>query len=223
MGKGTLVINFKNYPEIFGEASVRLAKAVERVSEKTGVEAVVAPPTPMLALVASEVKVLVYCQAVGMERGEKTTGAVTPEAVKAAGAKGTIINHSESRRTAAQLGSLLPRISALALDACLCARSAAEAGRLARSKSKYIAVEPPELIGTGVAVSRARPDVISDAASAVRRSGYPGKLLCGAGIVTGRDVSRALELGAEGVMVSSSVIKAENWSQKLEELARSLV
>ncbi len=223
MGKGTLVVNFKNYPEILGAASVTLAKAVQRVSEKTGVEAIVAPPTPMLALVVSEVKIPVYSQAVGAERGEKTTGAVLPEAVKAAKASGTILNHSESRRTPGQLRALLPRLSTLSLEVCLCARTAEEAGRLARSESRFIAVEPPELIGTGIAVSKARPELITEAASSVERSGYRGKLLCGAGIATGKDVSRAVELGAEGVMVSSSVVKADSWSQKLEELARPLM
>ncbi len=222
MRSGTLVLNFKNYAEALGDGSVRLAKAAEAVSERTGVETVVAPPAPMIALVASAVGLPVFSQSVAGETGEKTTGAVLPEAVKASGARGTILNHSESRLSVSDIGRLVPRLSKLSLQSCLCARSAPESARLAGLGSTYLAVEPPELIGTGVAVSKARPDLISRTARLVRESGYSGKLLCGAGIVTGKDVSRAIELGAQGVMVSSSVVKAKDWELKLEELARSL-
>ena len=47
-------------------------------------------------------------------------------------------------------------------------------------------------------------------------------VLCGAGIVSGEDVARAVELGADGVLVASSVVKAEDWEAKVRELANSL-
>lgn len=222
MGSRTLIVNFKNYPEVLGDGSLKLANAAQEVSEQTGVAVIVAPPTPLLALVASVVRIPVYSQSVGIEEGDKTTGAVLPEAVKASNAAGTILNHSESRRSSSELRRLLPRLSRLSLDVCLCAKTAGEAAKLAGAKPSYIAVEPPELIGTGIAVTKARPELIEDAVSSVGKAGYKGKLLCGAGIVTGKDVSKALELGAEGVLVSSSVVKADNWNLKLAELARSL-
>ena len=219
---GTLVVNFKNYAEVLGEGSVRLADAARRVAERTGVEIIVAPPTPMLALVASSAGIPVYSQGVGSEAGDKTTGAILPEAVKASKARGTILNHSESRRPPGELRRLVPRLAELSLEVCLCARTAAEAARLAPLGTKYLAVEPPELIGSGIAVSKAKPGLISHTVSAVRSTGYRGKLLCGAGIGSGLDVARAVELGAEGVLVSSSVVKARDWESKLDELARSL-
>jgi triosephosphate isomerase len=93
---------------------------------------------------------------------------------------------------------------------------------LARLEPDYIAVEPPELIGSGVAVSKARPGLVSQTVSRVKDTGFRGKILCGAGIVSGGDVKRAVELGADGVLVSSSVVKARNWPSKIEELAHSL-
>lgn len=219
---GTLIVNFKNYPEVLGKGSLRLAMSAQRVAETTGADLVVAPPSPFLALVASAARIPVYSQSVGREKGDKTTGATLPEAVSAAGAKGTILNHSESRRTLPELRILIPRLQRIGLEVCLCARTSAEAARLAKFRTKYLAVEPPELIGSGMAVSTARPELVARAASAVREAGYSGKLLCGAGIVSGRDVSRAVELGVDGVLVSSSVVKAADWDLKLGELARSL-
>ena len=218
----TLIVNFKNYPEVMGEGSVRLARAVQRVSESVGIQAIVAPPTPMLALVASKTNVQVYSQSVGSKSGDKTTGEVLPEAVKAAGAKGTILNHSESRRPPSELRTLFPRLVSLGMGVCLCSQTAGEAARLSSFGPKYLAIEPPELIGSGIAVSKARPELVQRTVLGVRRAGYKGEILCGAGIVSGEDVAKAVELGVDGVLVASSVVKAPDWESKVRELARSL-
>ena len=207
---------------MLGDGSIRLAQAVKRVADAVGVEAIVAPPTPMLALVASKTKVVVYSQTVGDESGDKTTGATLPEAVRGAGATGSILNHSESRRTPAELARLVPRLKGMGLGVCLCAQTSREAAKLSALGSQYIAIEPPELIGTGVAVSKAKPELVQRTVAAVRGAGYGGRILCGAGIVSGQDVSKAVELGADGVLVASSVVKAADWEAKVRELAGSL-
>ena len=218
----TLVVNFKNYPEVMGEGSVRLALAIEKVAEAVGVEAIAAPPTPMVSLVAAKARVPVYTQSVGSSVGDRTTGAILPEAVKGAGAAGTILNHSESRVPQAELKKLVPRLAGLGMEVCLCAQTPEEAAELSLLGTWYLAIEPPELIGSGVAVSRAKPDLIVKTVSAARQEGFRGKVLCGAGIVSGEDVSKAVSLGADGVLVASSVVKARDWESKLRELADSL-
>ena len=218
----TLIVNFKNYPEVLGEGSVRLALAVKRVSETVEVEAIVAPPTPMLALVASKTKAQVYSQSVGSSTGDRTTGTILPEAVKAAGASGTILNHSESRSSPAALRKLVPRLVSMGMGVCLCAETTQEAVELALTGPRYLAIEPPELIGSGMAVSKAKPELVERTVSAVKKAGYGGKVLCGAGIVDGGDVEKAVELGADGILVASSVVKAPDWESKVRELARSL-
>ena len=218
----TLIVNFKNYPEILGERSIGLALAVQRAAETARIEAIVAPPTPMLALVSSKVKIQVYSQSVGSRSGEKTTGEILPEAVKAAGAAGTILNHSESRLPPSELRRLVPSLTKMGMGVCLCCQTSSEAARLAPLEPKYLAIEPPELIGTGVAVSKARPELVQETVSAARKAGFDGRILCGAGIVSGGDVARAVELGADGVLVASSVVKAHDWGLQVRELAGSL-
>ena len=218
----TIVLNFKNYPQVMGRGSLLLARAAERVAKQTKVNIIVSPPNPMVALVAANVSIPVYSQSVGSEHGDMTTGAYLPEAVKAAGGSGTILNHSESRRQREELRKLVPRLHRLPLDVCLCARTSSEAAALAGLGSRYLAVEPPELIGSGIAVSKARPELITETISAVKKTGYRGLILCGAGIVTGHDVAKAVELGSEGILVSSSVVKANDWTSKVRELADSL-
>ncbi len=219
----TLVVNFKNYPEVRGEGSIRLAHAVKKVSDESGVEGIVCPPVPMISLVAAKVEIRVYSQTVGSTVGDRTTGALLPEAAKAAGAMGTLLNHSESRMPRHDLQRLVPRLEGLGMEVCLCSQTTKEAVELAPLAPKYVAIEPPELIGSGVAVSRARPGLVEDTVSSLREAGYAGKILCGAGIVSGEDVAKAVELGADGVLVASSVVKAKDWETKVLELARSLM
>lgn len=219
----TLIVNCKNYPEVLGEGAVRIALAAKRVAGAVEVDVIVAPPTPMLGLVASKTRARVFSQTVAGKTGDRTTGAILPEAVKAAGAAGTILNHSESRRPPAELTRLVTRLSGMGLEVCLCARTSQEAAKLAKLAPTYIAVEPPELIGSGVAVSRAKPGLIEKTVAAVRKAGYGGKVLCGAGIVSGEDVKMAVELGTDGVLVASSVVKAADWEAKVRELANSLL
>ncbi len=218
----TLIINFKNYAAVQGEGSVSLARAAERVSREVRAKIIVAPPSPMLALTVSKVGIPVFSQSVGIVKGEKTTGAVLPEAVREAGAAGTILNHSEARLERAVLPELVTRLRRLGLKTCLCARDSREAAAISRLGPEYLAVEPPELIGSGIAVSRAKPQVVAGTVAAARKAGYKGKVLCGAGIVSGEDVRIAIELGADGVLVSSSVVMAKDWAAKIGELARSL-
>lgn len=218
----TLLVNFKNYPEVMGEGSVRLALAMKRVADMIDIEAIAAPPVPMISLVAARTKVQVYSQTVGGRTGDRTTGELIPEALKGAGASGTILNHSESRRTKAELRRLVPRLVSMGLGVCLCSQTAKEATVLSKLGPRYLAIEPPDLIGTGTAVSKAKPDLIEKTVSAVRKAGFGGRVLCGAGIVSGEDVARAVELGVDGVLVASSVVKAGDWEAKVRELARSL-
>jgi triosephosphate isomerase len=218
----TLIVNFKNYPEVLGEGSVRLALAMKRVADSMDVEVIAAPPTPLLALVGSRTKVQVYSQTVSSKVGDKTTGAILPEAVKGAGAAGTILNHSESKKPLSELQKLVPRLVSMGMGVCLCAETTKEATGLASLGTRYVAIEPPELIGSGVAVSKAKPELVEKTVKSVRRTGYAGKILCGAGIVSGEDVAKAVELGADGVLVASSVVKAPDWESKVRELANSL-
>jgi len=202
--------------------SLDLAEVVGRAATSNRCEGIVAPPLPMISLVASKAAVKVFSQAVSSSVGDKTTGEVLPEAVISAGAVGTLLNHSESRMPANVLNKLVPRVQGLGLDVCLCSQTPSEAARLAVLSPRYLAIEPPELIGSGVAVSRAKPEVVSKTVSVLRDADYQGKILCGAGIVSGEDVAKAVELGVDGVLVASSVVKARNWDAKVRELAGSL-
>jgi triosephosphate isomerase len=72
-------------------------------------------------------------------------------------------------------------------------------------------------------VSKEKPGLIIKAAEAVKSAKNNTKLLCGAGIVSGEDVTKAVELGSKGILVASGIIKAKNWNKIISEFAKALV
>ena len=149
-----------------------------------------------------------------------------PEIAKLFGASGSLLNHSEHRAPLAEVRSLVNRLKLLRMISVVCARSASEVPKFAALDPDFVAIEPPELIGSGRAVSTARPELISDSKRALRGVAQTMKiktrLLCGAGIVQPLDVKRSVELGAEGILVASGVVKSKNWSKTIDGLAREL-
>jgi triosephosphate isomerase len=218
----TLIINFKNYREILGIKSIELAAEAERVSRGKNLEIVVCPPSPVLHSVARAVDIAVFSQK--LEEGEegKSTGALIPESILEAGCRGALLNHSESPIDLDAIGRLVSKARSLKLVSCVCAETAMEVATIARFSPDFLAVEPAELIGTGISVSKARPELVTESVEQARRAGFSGRMLCGAGIVTGDDAAKAKELGTQGVLVASSVVKAQNWGKKIEELAEAL-
>jgi triosephosphate isomerase len=152
-----------------------------------------------------------------------TTGFMVPEIVKKSKIDGSIINHSEHRITEKEIKSLVKRLKKLKLKTVLCVKNVSEAKRYAKLNPTYIAIEPPELIGTGRAISTERPQLITNAVDAVRSAKNSTKLLCGAGIVSGHDVARAKELGSKGILVASGIVKAKNWEKIIGEFSRALI
>ena len=105
---------------------------------------------------------------------------------------------------------------------CACAADVAEARALAKLNPTYIAVEPPELIGGDISVTTADPSIVTDTVAAVKAVNPSVRVLCGAGVKNGADVAKAIELGAEGVLLASGVTKATDVQAVLSDLVSLL-
>ncbi len=218
-----LIINFKNYIEASGKGALDLAKSAATVSRKLDVEIAVAPPPPFLAAVAYATAIPVLAQHTDPAKEGNTTGHVVAQIVRSAGARGSLLNHSERRLGAAEVKEIILRLSECGLESVVCARTSEEAASLAAYSPSFVAIEPPELIGSGVAVSKAKPHLVSDSVRAVKEVDSNVQVICGAGIVDGVDVEAALRLGARGILVASGIVKAKSWVEKIRELTEPLV
>ncbi len=209
-----IIVNFKTYREATGKAGLELAKICDRVSKERGVEIVVCPQLSDAQRVRESVEIPVFAQHVDAITPGSHTGWILPEAISEIGLDGSLINHSEHRIEREGIRDLVKTLRRLRLTSVVCSRDVKETGELSALSPDYMAIEPPELIGSGVSVSTARPEVIK---GAVEVSSVP--VLCGAGITRGIDVKKALELGAKGVLLASGVVKSKTPEKVLEELA----
>ena len=218
-----LLVNLKTYKESMGDKAVRLASVAEKASKETGVCVAVSPQTIDLSTVIANTGIPVFAQHIDPVGYGKFTGHTMPEAVAAAGCAGTLISHSERRLSLEAIEATVRRAKEAGLLQVVCVDTVERGRSVAPFDPDVIAIEPPELIGSGIPVSKAKPEVVSGAVEAVRVINPHVKVLCGAGITSGEDVAAAARLGAGGVLVASGVVKAEDPHEKLMELAQAML
>ncbi len=218
-----IIVNFKTYLEATGKRAVELAKLAEKASKETGVYIAVAPQFTDIKAVKEAVEISVYSQHIDPIRPGSNTGQILAEAIKQAGAEGTLINHSERQMKLADIDAVIRLANEHELVSCLCTNNPATSASAAYLRPDIISIEPPELIGTGVAVSKAQPEAVTNTIKLVRKVNNEAVILCGAGISHGEDVAVALKLGTHGVLVASGIVKAKDPYSMLCEFASSSV
>ena len=218
-----MVVNFKTYMEATGKRAIELAKVAEDVSRETGVTIIVAPQFTDIEPVSKTVDIPVFSQHMDAVKPGAHTGHVLAEAVKSAGADGSLLNHSERRINPAEIAESVKLCAEADLRSLVCADTTEASVGIAKMIPDMIAIEPPELIGTGISVSKARPELITESVNEIRRLNSRVKVLCGAGVTSAEDVSKALELGSEGVLVASGIVKSKDPRIVLQSMANMML
>ena len=213
-----IIINFKTYSQGIGNRAVTLARLAETISHEYNVYIGLAPQFTDLHTVAQQVDIPVFAQHIDAYLPGSHTGHVLPEAVKATGAVGTLLNHSERQLNLNEIKSAVQRCHKTNLLSIVCADTPKKTVEVAAFQPDMVAIEPPELIGTGIPVSQAQPEIVENTVSMVRKLDAEMPILCGAGITTGDDVAAALALGTQGVLLASGVVKASDPAQALMDL-----
>jgi triosephosphate isomerase len=218
----TIVLNVKTYVEATGKNALLLARLMEKISKETGVSMAIAVQASDITSCAKEVSIPIYAQHIDPIKPGSSTGWTLPEAVKAAGAHGTLINHSEHRLNLADIDTCISRARDLELDTLVCTNNVATSKAVSTFSPLMIAVEPPELIGGDISVTTADPGIVRNTVKAVRTINNTVKILCGAGVKNGKDVKKAIELGADGVLLASGVVKAKDKEAVLRDLTSDI-
>jgi triosephosphate isomerase len=216
--KKILLINTKAYEEGTGNRAIKLARICRRLSRRSRVGIILSVQPSDIPQTSRYITT--YAQHIDAIKPGAHTGHILPEAAKASGAKGTLINHSERRLNLQEIKERIKRAKENKLTTVVCAPYTVMVGNLAAMKPDFIAIEPPELIGTGVSVSQAKPYVISRSVELAKKANPKNMVLCGAGISSGEDVSKALELGTVGVLVASSIVKSPKPEKAIKELLK---
>jgi triosephosphate isomerase len=216
---GPFIINLKNYIETAGDNTLRIVKDAEMVSEKLDVEIIISPPQPSLALIAKQTKLKVISQHIDLKKHGASTGFYIAEIIEKVGAIGSLINHSEHGIKTEEVKQSIEKLKEVNLLSFVCVKTLEELKVILKFEPDFIAIEPPELIGTQKSISSEKPYLIQKSNELIKQENNGSKFICGAGINKSEDIKTAVENGASGILVSSSITRANNWYEKIFELA----
>jgi triosephosphate isomerase len=104
----------------------------------------------------------------------------------------------------------------------LCTNNIETSAAASALKPDFVAIEPPELIGSGIPVSKAEPEIVEGTVEIIHEINPKISVLCGAGISTGEDMKAAMDLGAEGVLLASGIIMAKDPKEALLNLVSKI-
>ncbi len=217
-----IIVNLKAYEQGYGANGYDLCKIMEEISleHKVNLAAAVSPID--LVDFSDNLDIPIFAQHVDGVNFGSHTGSILPEAVRYSGAVGTLVNHAECQMSWEEIEKTINRCKELGLLTVLCTADIASSEKGSHLNPDMIAVEPPELIGGDISVSTAKPEIISDTVEVVKKINSDISVLCGAGVKTQNDISKAISLGSEGILLASGVVKSSEPRKVLLDLIKGL-
>jgi triosephosphate isomerase len=207
---------------LYGKELLKLALHADRMSAKYRVQIIFTPQYVDIPLLARSTKnLLVFAQHMDSLPVGRGVGSVLPEAVKAAGAVGTLLNHAEKKLSLPELERTIQRADEVGLASMACADNLEEAVEIAHMRPNIIIAESPDLIGTGKRLAN-NSQVVAGINKAIWAIDPGIRVLHGAGISCGQDVYDIIAAGSQAAGSTSGIIKADNPFAMLEEMICSV-
>ena len=203
-----IIVNFKNVK--IGKEVLAFSKKIDRL------DIIVSVPSFNIKEISNNTSLKVFSQHVDSRKGKGETGFLTALSTKKAGATGTLLNHNDHPLSLAEIKKSVKECHKNKLKVIICVKNLKMIGELIKLKPFAIAYEESKLIGTKDSITNYPLKVKKFVAMFRDSKVIP---LCGAGINSSRDVVLAKELGCEGVLISSVVMKAENPRKVLKDMA----
>ncbi len=205
---------------LYGEEMLKLAKVADEVAKKYDVDIILTPQYTDIKLIADNTeRILVFAQHMDSLPVGRGLGSVLPEAVKAAGAVGVMLNHAEKPLTMEEIEKTIKRADEVGLATIVCADTVEELKEIAKLGPNLLVAEPTELIGTG---TTSDANYVVETIRTVREINPDIMVLQGAGISNGDDVYNTIKLGAQATGSTSGIIKAADPAAMVEEMISAL-
>ena len=207
---------------MYGRDFAELAIFADSLTLKYDVTIIVTPQYVDISMIAEKTKnVFIFAQHIDPIPIGRGVGLVLPEAIKAAGASGVLLNHVERRLSKQDLIKSVQRAKEVGLMTMVCADDLKGAVEAAKLEPTIIIAESPGQIGGG---KRDKSDIesiqfINRAVAAISKDTL---VLHGAGINGPQDVYDVISAGAQGTGSTSGVILAKDPCFMLEEMIKSV-
>lgn len=208
-------IGTKNY--IWGDKVLEYAIAADKAAEKYDIDVLFICPAVEIRRVCENTKnLIVLAPYMDTLRPGRGMADVLPEALKAAGAKGVVINHCEKPMSLPQMKATIDRARELDFLVFACADTLAEAKAIAQLHPDIINPEPSEIIGGGNGVSPMA--YVKDSIRVIKEI-YPDIMVeQAAGITNGQQVYDFIMAGSEAAGAASGIVNAKDPIAMIDEM-----
>ena len=205
---------------LYGEKMLALAKVIDKTAMKYDVDVIVTPQYTDIKLLADNTeRILVFAQHMDYLTPGRGLGSVLPEAVKAAGAVGVMLNHAEKPLTLEEIEKTIARADEVGLGTIVCADTVEDVKKIAKMGPNLIVAEPTDLIGTG---QTSDSNYVIETIKTVNEINPDIMVLQGAGISGPDDVANVIRAGAQATGCTSGVMKAADPEAAAEEMLYTL-
>ncbi|MBO4423169.1 MAG: triose-phosphate isomerase, partial [Clostridia bacterium] len=193
------------------------AKAADAAAEKYDIDVLFITPAVEIRRVAENTKhLIVLAPYMDTLRPGRGMADILPEALKAAGAKGVVINHCEKPMSLPQMKKTIDRARELDFLVFACADTIEEAKAIAQLHPDIINPEPSQIIGGGNGVSPM--DYVKDSIRVIKEI-YPDILVeQAAGITNGQQVYDFIMAGSEAAGAASGIMNAADPIAMIDEM-----
>ena len=208
-------IGTKNY--IYGDKVLEYAIAADKAAEKYDIDVLFICPAVEIRRVCENTKnLIVLAPYMDTLRPGRGMADVLPEGLKAAGAKGVVINHCEKPMSLPQMKATIDRARELDFLVFACADTLDEAKAIAQLHPDIINPEPSEIIGGGNGVSPMA--YVKDSIRVIKEI-YPDIMVeQAAGLTNGQQVYDFIMAGSDAAGAASGIINAKDPIAMIDEM-----
>ena len=208
-------IGTKNY--IYGDKVLKYARAADAAAKRYDIDVLfITPAVEIRRVVENTQRLIVLAPYMDTLRPGRGMADILPEALKAAGAQGVVINHCEKPMSLPQMTATIDRAREMDFLVFACADTLAEARAIAQLHPDIINPEPSEIIGGGNGVSPM--SYVRQSIRAIKEI-YPDILVeQAAGITNGQQVYDFIMAGSEAAGAASGIMNAGDPLAMIDEM-----
>lgn len=210
------IVNPKSY--LYGEELIKLAKEADKFAEKYNVTTFFTAPYTELSKLTNICKnLIITAQHMDKVIDKNAMGKLSLDALIYNDVKAVVLNHADSPLTLGEIQTLIMETKKNDIHTIVCANSVQEAQAVALLDPTIVLAEPTELIG-GKSISS--EEYVHKTIKAIKEINPNVLVEQGAGIRSDEDVEKLLKLGADGIGVTSGILKADTPSKVMESMIK---
>lgn len=212
------VVNPKSF--LYGESLMELAIHANELAKSNPIDILFTAPQTELANIVRECPdLIVTAQHMDDIQPGDTMGKVLIESLVHIGVQAVVLNHADHPLAISTLSNTILRAKDMGIQTIVCADSIQEAQAVAMLHPDIVLAEPTELIGQAKISSR---DYVTSTIESIKKVNPDVLVEQGAGIRSENDVVELLQLGADGVGVTSGIVKAEDPVDMMKKMIQAV-